>query len=138
MKNTDELLRRLDRITKQIYNDVCQIQNLKSIAMKTNHPIQDERVQGTPALEPMNDCVISWIDLEQEVERLQDEQKTIWEIIKKIKNTDSYDVIWKKYVQNMSISQISKANHMSRQKVYYLIDDGKSEINTFLDKKEHR
>ena len=90
----------------KIENKRIQIASRKGSADGLGNVSDGERVQSSGNKQRMATAVVSYVDLEREVEVLEAENKAIERNIEMLSG-NQYDVIYKHYVLDMSMKQIT-------------------------------
>lgn len=105
-----QFLNQLKKLDKMIENKLAEKARWKTMATKTTAQIGGERVQSSGSKQKMADSVISYVDIEKEideqVDKLYDTRQEVISVIEKL-NTTEYDLLHKVYVQYFSLYEVA-------------------------------
>lgn len=117
---TDEYLDQVSRLSLAIENTLQDIQRLKDMATSITAPMDKERVQSSGTSDMVAKNVAEYVTLQQS-ENLKSCTELRNRIIRQINsmpNKRDYNILYKRYVLEIPISQIADALHIDRSLVY--------------------
>ena len=101
-----------ETISYKIKNKESEVVRWKSVAQGSTGASDGERVQSSGSKQRMQNAVVAYSDLEQEIELLKRERQSIIDNIEKLKGRQ-YDLVYKHYVLGMMIKTIASQCGMS-------------------------
>ncbi len=108
--NIKEYLNSIRRIDEQINTELEQIEQLRSILMRVNAPLVQDKVQTSYQTDKMADTVAKIVDLEKDINKKIDRmlklKKEVMAIIDNIENAEERLVLKKRYLLNKSWKEI--------------------------------
>lgn len=110
--NAKEYLLQYTDLARQIVNKAEEIQRLETLVTKVNTPTDSsDRVKSSGNQDKMADAVCKIADLQTELQaditRMADLQDEIKQTISKVSNTEHRDVLYKRYILNMTWERIA-------------------------------
>ena len=107
-----EYIENYETISYQISLKESEIERWKGTATGSTGSSEGERVQSSVTKEKMANAVVTYTDIEREVEALKEEQEAIKRNIQKLKGKQLY-LIYRHYVHGVSIKAIASSLGMS-------------------------
>lgn len=132
-----EFLIQIRKINAIIANKVAEREQLKACAVGTSSRSEGERVQATGSMQKMEDAVVTYVDLENEINMyITDATRKKNEIISVIEKLpfDEYDVLHKIYVQQYTIQEVSDILGKSYSYVTHKRKEGIAHLDKILEK----
>ena len=103
-------LQQVSKIESLIKNKMLEAQKWKDCAVATNAPIGEIHVQTSGNKQRVSDAVANYIDIEADIKadirRLINKRQEIIHVLEQLK-TAEYDVLYKLYVQGMTLQEIA-------------------------------
>ena len=112
-----DYLKQLEKLDAIIQNKMIEKAQWKDIALGVTAHSDGERVQSSGSQQKMSDAIDRCIDIENEINKLIDRLiDTKLEITKTIEmlNGTEYDVLHKRYIQNLTFDEIGAAKGKSK------------------------
>jgi prophage DNA circulation protein len=107
-----EYLQRVDKLDIMINNKLAEQQQWLDMALSITANMGGERVQSSGSKSKMADAIDKCIDMESDINRLIDElieaKRDVIRVIEAVDNPTEYDVLHKRYIQKMSLSDIAE------------------------------
>lgn len=104
-------LRQAERLDTRIRNKLIEQQQWRDIALGITANMSGERVQSSGAKSKMAEAIDKCVDMEREINSLIDElidiKKEVVATIEQVENPTEYDVLHKRYIQNMQLQDIA-------------------------------
>lgn len=110
--NARDYLESYEDIIYKIKNKEREVERWRGIAEGSTGSSDGERVQSSGSKEKMANAVVTYSDLEKEIDSLKRRQASILANIDKLKNKQ-YDLVYKHYVLGMNIKSIAMSHGMS-------------------------
>ena len=141
MAQTDarEYLRQVRKIELLIQNKLAEREYWKSVATSTTASMDDERVQTSKNPQKMANAVCRYVDIEREIDRAVDALYDVKaEVIATLEQLDveEYDVLYKRFIQFMTIFETSEACDMSPSWVKSVQRRGIDSVQAIIDAKD--
>lgn len=138
MEAREYLERALD-IDERIKNKRLEKEQWRAIAECTTAPSDGERVQASGSLHKMEDAVIKVTEIEAEIDKmlkqLIDMKQEIIKTIDEVRDTRSYSLLHKRYVQGKSIEEIQNEKKVSKSTVERQLESAYELIQNILDER---
>jgi DNA-directed RNA polymerase specialized sigma24 family protein len=128
----EEYLDQIKKIDSMIKNRIGDYNRWVEIAEGLGGAAVGERVQASRNLHQIPNAIGRYVDIEREIERLKEERLSIIRTIEKLPSSE-YEVIYKLYVQDYSIKEISYQMRKSYRWVRYRKEDGLKHLQAMLD-----
>ena len=110
--NAKDFLKQLRKLDIMISNKLAEKDQWKAVALGITAQMGGERVQSSGSQQKMADAVNRYVDIEKEIDeyidRLIDAKKDVINVIEQLDATQ-YDVLHKRYIQDMSFDEIGYA-----------------------------
>ena len=108
-----KFLQRYKTLMFMIENKLAEIELLDSIRTGTTAQMGSERVQTSGTADKTAAATVRIVDLQNEIAECEMEQKRITDTIEQLKS-DEYNVLHKRYIQDMSYKEIGSACKMDK------------------------
>ncbi|RXM70718.1 DUF1492 domain-containing protein [Clostridium tetani] len=137
--NAKEYLSQAVWLDKRIDSKLEQLESLKSLAMKVNTDITQERVSGGPNTKsPMENVMVKVIDLEYEINRdidnLVDLKKEIIETINKLSDLNYQLLLEMRYINGRCWDEVAISMGYDRRWILRLHGRALKEIEKIINK----
>ena len=110
MNKAKAFLSQISLVNMRIQNKEAEKKQWRDIALGITSRTDGERVQSSGSQQKMAKAIDKYIDLEREIDaeidRLVDTKREIVAVIEKLKPVE-YDVLHKRYIQEMSFAEIA-------------------------------
>ncbi len=134
-----QFLGQIEKLDLMVENKLIEVERWRSIAMGITSPSIGEKVQSSPNQGKMSDAVARIVDLEAEVnvyvDRLIDTTKEVIAVIEQL-NPIEYDVLHKRYIQNMAFKEISYSRGKSDSWATTIHGRALKNVQRILDERE--
>ncbi len=134
-----KFLGQIEKIDLMVQNKLIEIERLRSVAMGISSHSIGEKVQSSPNQAKMSDAVAKIVDLESEangyIDRLIDTTKEVIAVIEQL-NPIEYDVMHKRYIQNMAFKEISISRGKSDSWATTIHGRALKNVQRILDERE--
>ncbi|AOR22713.1 DUF1492 domain-containing protein [Clostridium taeniosporum] len=132
--NAKEYLSQAVWLDKRIDSKLEQLESLKSLAMKVNTDITQERVSGGPnSKSPMENVMVKVIDLEYEINKdidnLVDLKKEIMETINKLSDLNYQLLLEMRYINGKCWDDIATSMGYDRSSIFRIHGKALKEID---------
>mgnify|MGYP001860809231 CR=1 FL=1 len=108
---TKQYLGQIERLDRMISNKTIEIQQVENQLYNIKSIMNDCKVQTSGSKDRLGDSVSKLVDLQNELSNLIDsyvaKRQEIIKIIEKVRETNRYDLLFKKYVEQKSFEQIA-------------------------------
>lgn len=112
-----DYLKQIEKLDTLIQNKLAEKARWKDIALGITTSTEGERVQSSGSQQKMADAINRCIDIEREIDSFVDSmvdlKKEIIQTIEQLNPTE-YDVLHKRYIQNMTFDEIAEAKRKSK------------------------
>lgn len=137
--NAKEYLSQAVWLDKRIDSKLEQLESLKSLAMKVNTDITQERVSGGPnSKSPMENVMVKVIDLEYEINKdidnLVDLKKEIMETINKLSDLNYQLLLEMRYINGKCWDDVATSMGYDRRWILRLHGRALKEIEKIINK----
>ena len=135
-RDAHEYLMQVRKIELVIQNKLAEREYWRGVALNTTAVLGGERVQSSSDLQKMASAVCRYVDIERELDGVIDQlYDTKTEVIGCIEQLDAneYDVLYKRYIQFMSVPEVADACDKSRSWVALMQKQGIAHIQAILD-----
>ncbi|WP_231276906.1 DUF1492 domain-containing protein [Clostridium botulinum] len=137
--NAKEYLSQAVWLDKRIDSKLEQLESLKSLAMKVNTDITQERVSGGPnSKSPMENVMVKVIDLEYEInkdiDKLVDLKKEIIETINKLSDLNYQLLLEMRYINGKCWDDVATSMGYDRSWILRLHGRALKEIEKIINK----
>lgn len=137
--NAKEYLSQAVWLDKRIDSKLEQLESLKSLAMKVNTDITQERVSGGPnSKSPMENVMVKVIDLEYEINKdidnLVDLKKEIMETINKLSDLNYQLLLETRYINGKCWDEVAISMGYDRRWILRLHGRALKEIEKIINK----
>ena len=116
MHESKAFLLQIEKINRQIRNKEKERDQWRDIALAVSPKGGGDKVKSTSNQQKMANAVEKYVDLEKEIDgqidKLIDTKAEIISVIEKL-NTNEYDLIYKRYIQGMTLAEIAFAEKKS-------------------------
>lgn len=106
-----QYLGQIERLDRMISNKTIEIQQVENQLYNIKSIMNDCKVQTSGSKDRLGDSVSKLVDLQNELSNLIDsyvaKRQEIIKIIEKVRETNRYDLLFKKYVEQKSFEQIA-------------------------------
>lgn len=134
-----DYLKQLEKLDAIIQNKLIEKKQWKDIALGVTAHSDGERVQSSGSQQKMADAIERCVDMEKEinmlVDRLIDLKLEITKTIEKL-NATEYDVLHKRYLQNMTFDEIGAAKGKSKSWATTVHGRALQSLQRILDERE--
>lgn len=108
-----EFLEQIKMLDEIIENKQAEVQRWRDIANNTAVNMSGERVQTSGNHDAMENAICTYLDIErEEIDTLLAKRKSIINVIEQLPPIE-YDLLFKKYVQHLSLKEIAANKGMS-------------------------
>lgn len=139
MKAKDYLLQ-VHRLDTVINNKMAEISKWRSIALGSTVSTEGERVQSSGNKQKMADAVCRYISIEEEInadiDKLVDCKQEIIRTIEQLP-LDEYDVLHKRYIQEMELYDIAEAADRSYSWATWVHGRALANLQKILNEREN-
>ena len=122
-----------------IENKMVEVSQWRDVALGITTNSEGERVQSSGSQQKMADAINRVVDLQAEingmVDRLIDLKQEIIRTIELL-NATEYDVLHKRYIQDMTFDEIGAAKHKSKSWATTVHGRALQNLNVILDERE--
>lgn len=134
--NTKEYLRQIEKLRRQINNDLSEIKRLKELVCSIKAVSNDkESVQSSGSQDRLGDSVARIVDAEADayraIENYIKERNRIIAQIESIEDAVLYDILFKRFVQSKTFEEMSDEMSYSMRQILRLYDEA---IKNFEEK----
>lgn len=133
-----EFLLQLQKLDRLIENKEYEKQQWKDIATSTTVQTTGERVQSSGSKDKMANAITRYLDIEKEInadiDRYIEKKREIINVIEQL-NAVEYDILHKRYIQNMSFDEIMLLNDKSQSWVTTVHGRALKHVQDILDEK---
>lgn len=139
MKSKD-YLKQIEKLDTLIQNKLAEKGRWKDIALGITTSTEGERVQSSGSQQKMADAINRCIDIEREIDSfvdgMVDLKKEIIQTIEQLNPTE-YDVLHKRYIQNMTFDEIAEAKRKSKSWATTVHGRALQSVQRILDDREN-
>lgn len=135
-----DYLKQIEKLDTLIQNKLAEKARWKDIALGITTSTEGERVQSSGSQQKMADAINRCIDIEREidsfVDSMVDMKKEIIQTIEQLNPTE-YDVLHKRYIQNMTFDEIAEAKRKSKSWATTVHGRALQSVQRILDDREN-
>lgn len=135
-----DYLKQIEKLDTLIQNKLAEKARWKDVALGITTTTDGERVQSSGSQQKMADAINRCIDIEREidlfVDTLVDLKKEIIRTIEQLNPTE-YDVLHKRYIQNMTFDEIAEAKRKSKSWATTVHGRALQSVQRILDDREN-
>ena len=121
--STKEHLSQIGRYDKMIKNKLLEIEQLRTIVCGTTIPLKKDKIQTTPNHDKLGDIVTKIVFLEGNLDEIIEKRHKIVEEIEAIPRQEHYDVLAKRYILGMGLTEIVLETGLSEKQVRRYINE---------------
>ena len=135
-----EYLEQVDKLNAMIENKMAEVAQWRDVALGITSHSEGERVQSSGSQQKMADAINRVIDLQGEINSMIDRLIELkQEIIRTIEmlNATEYDVLHKRYIQDMTFDEIGAAKRKSKSWATTVHGRALQNLNKILDEREN-
>ena len=133
-----EYLEQVDKLNAMIENKMAEVKQWRCVALGITSNSEGERVQSSGSKQKMADALDRVIDLQAEInaliDRLIDLKQEIILTIEQL-NATEYDVLHKRYIQDMTFDEIGVAKRKSKSWATTVHGRALQNLNLILDER---
>lgn len=135
-----DYLKQIEKLDTLIQNKLAEKARWKDIALGITTSTEGERVQSSGSQQKMADAINRCIDIEREIDSFVDSmvdlKKEIIQTIEQLNPTE-YDVLHKRYIQNMTFDEIAEAKRKSKSWATTVHGRALQSVQRILDDREN-
>lgn len=135
-----DYLKQIEKLDTLIQNKLAEKARWKDIALGITTSTEGERVQYSGSQQKMADAINRCIDIEREIDSFVDSmvdlKKEIIQTIEQLNPTE-YDVLHKRYIQNMTFDEIAEAKRKSKSWATTVHGRALQSVQRILDDREN-
>ena len=135
-----DYLKQIEKLDTLIQNKSAEKARWKDVALGVTTTTDGERVKSSGSQQKMADAVNRYVDIEREidssVDRMVDLKKEIIRTIEQLNPTE-YDVLHKRYIQNMTFDEIAEAKRKSKSWATTVHGRALQSVQRILDDREN-
>ena len=135
-----DYLKQIEKLDTLIQNKLAEKARWKDVALGITTTTDGERVQSSGSQQKMADAINRCIDIEREidlfVDTLVDLKKEIIRTIEQLNPTE-YDVLHKRYIQNMTFDEIAETKRKSKSWATTVHGRALQSVQRILDDREN-
>ena len=135
-----DYLKQIEKLDTLIQNKLAEKGRWKDIALGITTSTEGERVQSSGSQQKMADAINRCIDIEREIDSFVDSmvdlKKEIIQTIEQLNPTE-YDVLHKRYIQNMTFDEIAEAKRKSKSWATTVHGRALQSVQRILDDREN-
>lgn len=134
-----DYLKQVEKLDTIINNKLIERAQWKAVALGVTSHSDGERVKSSGRPSKMADAVDKCVDMEREInsliDKLIDLKRDVTSVIEQL-NATEYDVLHKRYIQNMSYYEIAAAKHRDYNWVTTVHGRALKNVQRILDERE--
>jgi len=135
-----DYLKQIEKLDTLIQNKLAEKARWKDIALGITTNTEGERVQSSGSQQKMADAINRCIDIEREIDSFVDSmvdlKKEIIQTIEQLNPTE-YDVLHKRYIQNMTFDEVAEAKRKSKSWATTVHGRALQSVQRILDDREN-
>lgn len=135
-----DYLKQIEKLDTLIQNKLAEKARWKDIALGITTSTEGERVQSSGSQQKMADAINRCIDIEREIDSFVDSmvdlKKEIIQTIEQLNPTE-YDVLHKRYIQNMTFDEVAEAKRKSKSWATTVHGRALQSVQRILDDREN-
>lgn len=135
-----DYLKQIEKLDTLIQNKLAEKARWKDIALGITTNTEGERVQSSGSQQKMADAINRCIDIEREIDSFVDSmvdlKKEIIQTIEELNPTE-YDVLHKRYIQNMTFDEIAETKRKSKSWATTVHGRALQSVQRILDDREN-
>ena len=135
-----DYLKQIEKLDTLIQNKLAEKARWKDIALGITTNTEGERVQSSGSQQKMADAINRCIDIEREIDSFVDSmvdlKKEIIQTIEQLNPTE-YDVLHKRYIQNMTFDEIAETKRKSKSWATTVHGRALQSVQRILDDREN-
>lgn len=135
-----DYLKQIEKLDTLIQNKLAEKARWKDIALGITTNTEGERVQSSGSQQKMADAINRCIDIEHEIDSVVDSmvdlKKEIIQTIEQLNPTE-YDVLHKRYIQNMTFDEVAEAKRKSKSWATTVHGRALQSVQRILDDREN-
>lgn len=135
-----DYLKQIEKLDTLIQNKLAEKARWKDVALGITTTTDGERVQSSGSQQKMADAINRCIDIEREIDSFVDSmvdlKKEIIQTIEQLNPTE-YDVLHKRYIQNMTFDEIAETKRKSKSWATTVHGRALQSVQRILDDREN-
>ena len=135
-----DYLKQIEKLDTLIQNKLAEKAQWKDVALGITTTTDGERVQSSGSQQKMADAINRCIDIERDIDsfidRMVDLKSEIIQTIEQLNPTE-YDVLHKRYIQNMTFDEIAETKRKSKSWATTVHGRALQSVQNILDDREN-
>lgn len=135
-----DYLKQIEKLDTLIQNKLAEKARWKDVALGITTTTDGERVQSSGSQQKMADAINRCIDIERDIDsfidRMVDLKSEIIQTIEQLNPTE-YDVLHKRYIQNMTFDEIAETKRKSKSWATTVHGRALQSVQRILDDREN-